>query len=147
MRQLSSLILSSAILLSSCTKKPAISNDELKNIIVEKYEKMRITLQSGDPNYVLNMHAEDAVLFLPNGKEVIGIIALKPFYEKVATTGIEIKSIPTSIEFLSEDVAYEVRTFTSTSKTGIQNSAKYINIWKNIDRDWKIVKAIDQAKL
>ena len=93
------------------------------------------------------MHAEDAILFLPNGKEVVGIVELRPFYEKVATTGIDIKSIPTSIDLLSEDVAYEVGTFTSTSETGTQNSAKYINIWKNIDGEWRIFKAIDQAKL
>lgn len=147
MRLLSFLILCSGILVSSCTKAQVISNDEVIKIIIEKYEKMRTTLKSGDPNYVLNMHAEDAILFLPNGKEVVGIIELGPFYEKVATTGIDINSIPTSIELLSEDVAYEVGTFTSTSKTGIQNSAKYINIWKRVEGDWKIVKAIDHAKL
>jgi hypothetical protein len=44
-------------------------------------------------------------------------------------------------------VAFEVGTFIGTSKTGIQNSAKYVNIWKKIDGDWKLYKAIDQAKL
>ncbi len=141
------LFLCPAILLFSCKKKNIISDNEIKQIIIEKYEKMRTTLKSGDPNYVLNMHTEDAILFLPNGKEVVGITALRPFYESVATAGIDIKSIPTSIELLSEDVAYEVGTFTSSTKTGIQNSAKYINIWKNMDGEWKILKAIDQAKL
>lgn len=135
------------ILLSSCDKKSTNSKEEIKQIIIEKYEKMRTTLKSGDPNYVLNMHAQDAILFLPNGKEVVGITALKPFYEKVATTGIDIKSLPTSVELLADDVAFEVGIFTSTSKTGIKNAAKYINIWKKIDGDWKIYKAIDQAKL
>ena len=59
---------------------------------------MRVTLKSGDPNYVLDMHAEDAILFSPNRKEVVGIVELRPFYKQVATTGIDIKSIPTSIE-------------------------------------------------
>jgi ketosteroid isomerase-like protein len=93
------------------------------------------------------MHTEDAILFLPNGTEVIGLSALKPFYEKVALTGVDIKSVPTSVELLSENSAFEVGTFTSTSKAGIQNSAKYINVWKRIDGDWKLYKAIDQAKL
>ncbi len=141
------LFLYSVIVLSSCNEKNTNSNNEIKQIIVEHYEKMRTTLKSGDPNYVLNMHTKDAILFLPNGKEVFGIIELRPFYEKVATTGIDIKSIPTTIELLSEDVVLEVGTFTSTSKTGIQNSAKYINIWKRVEEDWKIFKAIDQAKL
>jgi ketosteroid isomerase-like protein len=108
---------------------------------------MRTTLKSGDPNYVLKMHTKDAILFLQNGTEVVGITALKPFYEKVASTGIDIKSKPTTIELISENVAFEVGVFTSTSKTGIQNSAKYINIWKRVEGDWKIFKAIDQAKL
>lgn len=147
MRPISFLILCSGMLLSSCFKKPNILNYEVKKIIIEKYENMRMTLKSGDPNYVLNMHAQDAILFLANGKEVVGITELRPFYEMVATTGIDINSSPASIELLSEDVAYEVGTFTSTSKTGVQNSAKYINIWKNIEGEWKLYKAIDQAKL
>lgn len=140
------LFLCSVIVLSSCNEKNTNSNNEIKQIIVEHYEKMRTTLKSGDPNYVLNMHAQDAILFLLNGREVVGITELRPFYEKVATTGIDINSTPTSIELLSKDVAYEVGTFTATSKTGIQNSAKYINIWKNINGEWKIFKAIDQAR-
>ena len=32
-------------------------------------------------------------------------------------------------------------------KRGIQNSARYINIWKKTDGDWKLFKAIDLAKL
>jgi ketosteroid isomerase-like protein len=147
MKKVFFLFLCSVIVLSSCNEKSTISNNEIKQIIVEKYEKMRTTLKSGDASYVLNMHSKDAILYLPNGKEVVGIAALKPFYEKVASTDIDIKSIPTTIELLSEVVIYEVGTFTSTSKTGIQNSSKYINIWKKVDGDWKLFKAIDQAKL
>jgi len=141
------LFLFSGVLLLSCNKKNAISDDEIKQIIIKKYEIMRTALKSGDPNYVVNMHTQDAILFLPNGKEVVGITELRPFYEKIATTGIDIKSTPNTIELLSDNVAFEVGTYTSTSKKGIQNSAKYINIWKNVDGDWKIYKAIDQAKL
>jgi ketosteroid isomerase-like protein len=141
------LILSLAIIVSSCHNKNTISENEVKQIIIEKYKTMRPSLKSGDPNYVLNMHTKDAILFLPNGKEVIGITELRPFYEKVATTGIDINSTPTIVELLSDNVAFEVGTFIGTSKTGIQNSAKYVNIWKKIDGDWKLYKAIDQAKL
>lgn len=147
MKLISLLFVCSVILLSSCNKEKAISNNEVTEIIIEKYKNMRATLKSGNPNYVLNMHMKDAILFLPNGKEVTGIIELRPFYEKVATSGIDINSTPTSIELLSEDVAYEVGTMKSTSKAKIQNAAKYINIWKRVDGDWKIFKAIDQAKL
>lgn len=135
------------ILTASYGQKSKESNQEIKQIIVEKYEQMRITLKNGDPNYVLNMHSKDAILFLPNGKEITGINELKPFYESVAKTGIDIKSSPTSVEQLAGDIVYEVGIFTSTSKTGTQNTAKYINIWKKIDGDWRIYKAIDQAKL
>lgn len=135
------------IILSSCDNKSTVSKEEIEQIIIKKCENMRTSLKNGDPNYVLNMHANDAILFTQNGKEVKGIIELRPFYEKVAATGVDIKSSPTAIEFLSEDMVYEVGTFTSTSKTGIENSAKYINIWKSVKGDWKIVKAIDHAKL
>lgn len=147
MKSILLLIIGSIFLSSSHTIKRVNSEDEIRQIIIKKYEIMRTTLKSGDPTYVLNMHTQDAILFQQNGKEVAGIVALKLFYEKIATMSIDIKSIPTSVELLTEDIVYEVGTFTSTSKTGMQNSAKYINIWKKIDGDWKIYKAIDQAKL
>ena len=120
------LLLCSSIFLSSCNKKDVNLSTKIKQIIIEKYEIMRTTLKSGDPNYVLIMHTSDAILFMQNGKEVVGIAELRPFYEKVAATGIDIKSSPTSVELLAEDVAYEVGTFMSTSTTGTQSSAKYI---------------------
>ena len=147
MKSILLLFVCSNTFLLSCNKKSVNSNDVIRQIIIKKYENVRATLKNGDPNYVLNMHSKDAVLFLLNGKEVVGITALKPFYEKVASTGIDIESTPTTIELLSENVAFEAGTFTSTSKTGIQNSAKYINIWKKTDGDWKLFKAIDQVKL
>ena len=135
------------IFLTSCSKKSLITKDEMKQIIIKKYENVRVTLKNGDPNYVVNIHTANAVQFLANGTEVVGIVALKAFYEKVATLGIDIKSIPTTIELLSNDTAFETGIFTSTSKTGKVSSAKYIIIWKKVNGDWKIHKAIDQAKL
>lgn len=141
------LVIWSALLSTPYAIKPVNKEDEIKQIIIKKYEKIRTTLKNGDPTYVLNMHTNDATLFQQNGKEVVGIVALKPFYERIATMGLDINSLPTSIELLTDDIVYEVGIFTSTSKSGVQNSAKYINIWKKIDGDWKIYKAIDQAKL
>ena len=133
--------------LLSCNTNDSCSITCVKQIIREKYKQVRTTLKNGDPDYVLKIHTADATLFLQNGKEVAGISELRPFYEKVAATQIDIESIPTSIEWLSENTVCEIGTFTSTSKTGSRNAAKYINIWKRVDGDWKIYKAIDQAKL
>ncbi|PZR07143.1 MAG: hypothetical protein DI539_23980 [Flavobacterium psychrophilum] len=147
MKSIIVLIICSIFLSSSYSVKSVKSEEEIKQIIIRKYEQMRATLKSGDPSYVLNMHTQDATLYQQNGKEVVGMVALKPFYEKIATMGIDIKSTPTTVEVLTADIVYEVGTFTSTTKTGIQNSAKYINIWKKVNGDWKIYKAIDQSKL
>jgi ketosteroid isomerase-like protein len=141
------LAIAASIFLPSSANQSANTNEEVKQVIIKKYEKMRVSLKNGDATYVLGMHTADAILFLPNGKEVVGMVVLKPFYEKVAMADIDINSTPTSVELLADDIAYEVGTFVSTSKTGIQNSAKYINIWKKVDGDWKIYKAIDQTKL
>jgi ketosteroid isomerase-like protein len=130
-----------------CTKKNALTNEDIKQIIIKMNENVRTTLRNGDPNYVLNMHTQDAIQFLPNGTEVVGIAALTSFYEKIASLSIDIKSTTISIERLTDDTVFEVGTFTSTLKSGIQNSGKYIIIWKKIGENWKIYKAIDQAKL
>jgi hypothetical protein len=68
------------------------------------------------------------------------------FYE-VAISRFIIKSTPTTIENLSDDTAFEVGVFTSTTKDGNINSSKYIIVWKKVGEDWKIYKSIDQAKI
>jgi ketosteroid isomerase-like protein len=136
-----------AAVLASCSKDSSITDNELKQIITKKYEILRTSLKNGDPSYVINMHTEDAMLFKADGTETVGIKALKTFYAHVAASGIDIKSTPTTIEFLTDDIAFEVGVFHSTTKNGKQNSSKYVMIWKRIGSDWKIYKAIDQAKL
>jgi hypothetical protein len=61
--------------------------------------------------------------------------------------GIDIKSTTISVEKLTNDTAFEVGTFVSTLKLGTQSKGKYIIIWKKVGENWRIYKAIDQAKL
>jgi ketosteroid isomerase-like protein len=136
-----------ALFFAGCTKKNVVTNDDIKQIIIKTNENVRATLKNGDPNYVLSIHAQDAIQFLPNGTEVVGIAALRTFYEKIAPMGIDIKSTTISVEKLTDDTAFEVGTFISTLKSGIQSKGKYIIIWKKIGENWRIYKAIDQAKL
>ena len=147
MKHLISSFLILSITVLSCNKESDQSIYKIQQIIIKKYKIMRISLKNGDPNYVLNMHTNDAVLFLQNGNEVRGKEALKVFYIKIAALGIDIESTPTSVELFSDSVAFEVGVFNSTSKTGKRSAAKYINVWKKGNGDWKISKAIDQAKL
>ena len=107
------LFLCSVIVLSSCNEKSTISNNAIRQIIIKKYEKVRVTLKNGDPNYVLNMHSKDAILFLRNGTEAVGISSLKPFYEKVASTGIDIKVLVAIPDVASHapDTAFDVEHF------------------------------------
>jgi ketosteroid isomerase-like protein len=132
---------------TSCLSQKKITDNKLKILIIEKYEKMRATIQSGDPNYVIKMHTDDATLFKSDGTELNGIQQLGVLYKQVATSGIDIKSTPISVEKLSQDTAFEVGQFVSTTKDGKINSSKYIIIWKKVGNDWKIYKSIDQAKI
>ena len=75
MKSMLILFVCSSTFLLSCNKKSVNSNDAIRQIIIKKYEKVRATLKNGDPNYVLNMHSKDAVLFLKNGTQVDGIAA------------------------------------------------------------------------
>ena len=136
-----------ALFAVSCKNKNDITNDELKAIIIKKTQTIRATLKNGDPSYVVNTHTDDAVQFMPDGTEIAGKEALKVLYNNVATAKIDIESVPTTVEKLSTDIAIEVGIFTSTTTTGKQSKGKYILIWKKVGDDWKIYKAIDQAKL
>jgi ketosteroid isomerase-like protein len=132
---------------TSCISNRKITNDKLKNLIIDKYEKMRVSIQSGDPTYVIKMHTDDAVLFKADGTETKGIKELSILYNQVAASRIIIKSTPTTIENISDNTAFEVGVFTATTKDGKISSSKYIIVWKKVGEDWKIYKSIDQAKI
>jgi ketosteroid isomerase-like protein len=147
MKQNLLLLWATFFLCTSCDSPHKINNDELKQIIIDKYKMITTTLQNGDETYVVNMHTDDAVLFKADGLEVVGIIALREFYKQVAASHVTINSNPISVEKLSEDIAFEFGTFNSTTTKGKKNSAKYMNIWKRVGKDWKILKAIDHSKI
>ncbi|CAN5329233.1 hypothetical protein BH10BAC4_BH10BAC4_06870 [soil metagenome] len=133
------------LVIISCNTE--ITNDELKAIIIKNDEIIRTTLKNGDPSFVINMHTDDAIQFMPDGTEIAGKDRLREFYNRVATSRVDIESIPTTVEILSSDIAMEVGIFISTTITGEKNKGKYVLIWKKVDSDWKIYKAIDQAKI
>ncbi len=133
------------ILSTACKSSRQTTADELKKLIIEKYAKLKVTLQNGDPSYVLSMHTNDAVLFKADGTEVSGIKELSLFYKNVATSRITIESNPVSVEKLADDTAFEFGVFTSTTTKGENYSSEYINIWKRVGNDWKIYKAIDHS--
>jgi uncharacterized protein (TIGR02246 family) len=135
------------IALMSCNSTHKITNDELKQVIIEKYKNLKITLQNGDPTYVLDMHTNDAVLFKANGTEVTGKNELNAFYKQVATYHLTIESTPISVEMLSDDTAFEFGVFNSTATNGKKKFAKYMNIWKRVGKGWKIFKAIDHSTI
>lgn len=141
------IVLSVCFSLLSCNETKTNSSEELKKHIIEKYENVHTTLLNGNSDYVLSLHTDDAVQFLPDGSEVNGIEALTEFYKKVAASRIDIKSTPISVEKLSDTIAFEVGVYNSTNSTGKESIGKYIIIWERTDGDWKILKAIDQAKL
>jgi ketosteroid isomerase-like protein len=140
------ILMYSALFFAGCTKKNAVTNDEIKQAIIKINENIRTTLKNGDSNYVLSIHTQDAIQFLSDGTEVVGIAALRTFYDKIAPLGIDIKSTTITVEKLTDDTAFEVGTFISTLKSGTQSKGKYLIIWKKVGESWKIYKAIDQAK-
>ena len=134
-------------LTTSCESDKGLNNEELKTHIAEKYDLMSSSLQRGESTYIINMHTDDAILFKADGTELVGIEKLSELYREVASSGVDIKSTPITVEKFSDEFAFEVGTFNATTKTGKVNSAKYMIIWKRIGEEWKIYKSIDQAKI
>ena len=141
------ILVSLYFFITSCESNSTVTNEELKNLIIEKYSLMATSLQKGESDYIINLHTDDAVLFKADGTELKGIDELSELYKQVAASGIMIKSKPITVELFSKDIAFEVGTFVATMKDGQTNSAKYMIIWKRVGKDWKIYKSIDQAKL
>jgi ketosteroid isomerase-like protein len=148
------------VLLSSCDKKnfskSAINKNKIaefdlnaaKLIIQEKTKQFTEAHITKDTAFLNNSFTEDAKIFPPNSDIVVGQKAIAQLNYDWVNYGIyEFKEETISFygneDYLIDEGSYYLRY-------GAENTidkGKYINIWKNIEGEWKIYSNIWNTNL
>ena len=150
-----SFLLIFGLILNSCDNKKAEKKEVAEfNIHAAKSEIQEKTKQftkahiTKDTAYLNNIFTEDAKVFPPNSEVVVGKKAISKLNFDWVNYGIdEFKEESTSL-YGNKDFVIDEGTF--YLRYGSENTidkGKYINIWKNINGEWKIYSNIWNTNL
>ncbi|MCB0649158.1 MAG: nuclear transport factor 2 family protein [Saprospiraceae bacterium] len=158
MRQSKNLILLIFILgfiLYSCvdvkTKKEQVIEFDLNAAKVEIQEKTQLFTNAHitkDTSYLNASFTDDARVFPPNSAVVSGLKAIAQLNYDWVNYGIyefteESTSLYGNEDYLIDEGSYYLRY----GEENTLDTGKYINIWKNIDGEWKIYSNIWNTNL
>ena len=152
--KLISMIIILGIFLTSCknnTDRKEITEFDLTKAKTEIQEKTKQFTQSHiikDTAYLNNIFTEDAKVFPPNSEIVIGRKAISKLNFDWVNYGIyEFKESTTSAYGNKDYVIDEGTYYLRYGKENTIDKGKYINIWKNINGEWKIYSNIWNTNL
>ncbi|MFH1699667.1 MAG: DUF4440 domain-containing protein [Candidatus Zixiibacteriota bacterium] len=121
-------------------------NENSEKIVAESDKIMVLAnmwsdkLAEGDLNWIMNLHAADAIQF-PAGAEMIqGKEALKAAWEGIISTKeIEISwESTTAFVSASNDMAYDYGIVKVKNADGSVENGKYVVVWTRENGEWKI---------
>ncbi|RAW03211.1 YybH family protein [Pseudochryseolinea flava] len=136
--------LSILVVLFSCNQKPATpTEEELKAIVHAQNEKLKALFTEGDAEKLSQFYTKNAKLSGDGNSDVVrGREAIRDFWKSMLQGAklVEMNTETLSID-ASGDVIYE--TGKVTNKIQVQDSvmtfkAKYVNIWKKEDGEYKL---------
>ena len=93
----------------------------------------------GDIEWIMDLHAADAVQLPPGAEPVVGLDAMRAAWQgMIDTEGLEISWQPTAAYVsTSGDMAYDYGTATMTTPDG-SAPMKYLVVWTRQDGQWKV---------
>lgn len=111
----------------------------IKKIIQEKNNQFTKAHISGDHAVIDSMFTEDARSFPPNADAVIGRKAIETLTAEYIKYGINEFTEQTTALYGNKDyLVDEGSYFLSYGKDSTVEKGKYLNVWKNINGQWKI---------
>lgn len=134
----------SFVVFNSCTKDTSTENakkaeSESDNIMeLEKMWSDKFT--EGDLDWIINLHATDAIQF-PAGAGIIqGKEALSEAWGgMINTEGLEISwKSTTAFVSASNDMAYDYGTVKLKNPDGSEVAGKYVVVWTRENGEWKV---------
>jgi len=135
------------IILIGCTRTPKVDIIAEANAIRDLEDQWTVALQNGDTDKIIGFFTTEAVQMKPNTQIFIGLQAIRKERESFFTdTTLLHKTYSSKIDIIevsaSGDLAYVRGSDRMTIKTPngpVDDMSKWIDIWKKIDGQWKVV--------
>jgi len=135
------------IILIECTRAPKVDTLAEANAIRNLEDQWTVALQKSDTDKIISFFNTDAVAMKPNTPISIGLQAIRKERESSFTdTTMLYKTYSSKIDTIevsaSGDLAYVRGTDRITTKTPnglVDDMGKWVDIWKKINGEWKVV--------
>jgi ketosteroid isomerase-like protein len=135
------------IILIGCTRAPKVDTLAETNAIRNLEDQWTVALQKSDTDKIISFFNTDAVAMKPNTPISIGLQAIRKERESSFTdTTMLYKTYSSKIDTIevsaSGDLAYVRGTDRITTKTPnglVDDMGKWVDIWKKINGEWKVV--------
>ena len=124
-------------LLAGCQSASILDQaDEAKKIMALETEWSN-RFADGDIEWIMDLHATDAIQMPPNAPSVVGHEALRAQWEGMIK-GMDASFMSTEVHVAaSGDMAYDIGTVTINGADG-PIPAKYLIVWLREDGKWKV---------
>jgi ketosteroid isomerase-like protein len=100
-----------------------------------------------DPDAIVALYADDAVLLPPNESAIFGVDAIRATVVEMMSSGMAIELEDLEIN-VSGALAYKAGRYRMRSADGtLLDRGKFIEIWSNIDGEWKLHRDIWNSSL
>ncbi len=141
MKKLMTLVF--VVLMAGCMQAPQTD--------LEGFKATRNVWQSAydakDPAASAAIYAEDGALLPPNSETISSRAAIEAYLTESLASGISVGLKDTEV-FAHGDVGYVAGTYTSTDAGGATvDKGKYVEIWRQVDGEWQIYRAIWNSNL
>ena len=135
------------IILIGCTRSPKVDTLAEANVIRNLEDQWTVALQKSDADKIISFFTTEAVSMKPNIPIIIGPQAIRKERESSFTdTTLLYKTYSSKIDIIevsaSGDLAYVRGTDRMTMKTPnglVDDIGKWVDIWKKINGEWKVV--------
>lgn len=110
-------------------------------------EAWQARFEAGDMEGLMSLYAEDARLLPPNGEMVQGHDAIRGDFQAMKDAGLS-GTLETIEAMAAGDLGYRVGAYTLTTPDGaLADKGKYIETWRKVGGEWKIVNDIYNSDL
>lgn len=138
--------------LIGCTRTPRVDTRAEADAIRELDRQWQAALDAKDVEACLSFYAPDAVEMPANASAIVGREAIREWFESwLPDPNVSNSFAPEVIEVAaSGDLAYERGTYhfvMDTPEGRVEDTGKYLMIWKKIDREWKAIADIGNSDL
>jgi ketosteroid isomerase-like protein len=132
----------SLTVINSCTKDTSTENAKKaeSDVILKLVSMWSDKFAEGDLNWIIDLHATDAIRFPAGAGIVQGKEALRAAWGgRINTEGLEI-SLKSTAAFVSSsnDMAYDYGIVKVKNPDGSQVDGKYVVVWTRKNGEWKV---------